>query len=47
MAESAEELRKTDVGQVVQKGATTVKEELLDDVIKHSAPYKPPGESGI
>ena len=43
-ADQAEELVKTDVGQAVQKGATVVKEELLDDIIKHSAPYKPPGE---
>ena len=45
MADQADELRKTDVGQAVQKGATVVKEELLDDIIKHSAPYKPPGEA--
>ena len=44
VADQAEELVKTDVGQAVQKGATVVKEELLDDIIKHSAPYKPPGE---
>ncbi|CAI8013226.1 Mitochondrial import inner membrane translocase subunit TIM44 [Geodia barretti] len=42
VADQAEELVKTDVGQAVQKGATVVKEELLDDIIKHSAPYKPP-----
>ena len=44
VADQAEELVKTDVGQAMQKGATVVKEELLDDIIKHSAPYKPPGE---
>jgi len=26
------------------QGATTVKEELLDDIIKESGPYKPPGK---
>ena len=25
------------------QGATTVKEELLDDIIKESGPYQPPG----
>ena len=64
VSEQAKELRKTDMGQAVQKvgelfclslfnttpatpplqGAGTVKEELLDDIIKHSAPYEAPGE---
>lgn len=42
VSETASELSKTDVGKTISQGATVVKEELLDDIIKESAPYKPP-----
>lgn len=39
---TAEIVSKTDVGQVVRKGSEVVKEDLLDDIIKESSPYKAP-----
>ncbi|XP_064390541.1 mitochondrial import inner membrane translocase subunit TIM44-like isoform X2 [Halichondria panicea] len=42
VGQQAEELAKTDVGQSVQKGAEIVKEDLIDDILKESAPYQAP-----
>ena len=35
------------VMQCYTQGAETVKEELIDDIVKESAPYQPPGNEYV